>query len=319
MSTGYDVVVLGAGVTGLTSAVRLAESGLRVLVLTADEPARTVSRVAAAVWYPTRTAEDPRVLRWARHTFDELMTQAGSGIPGTAPRPTRMLLRNPVTGAPWWSAAVPDFRRLGPAGPYTDRWEFTVPSVEMGPYLEWLVERLTTAGAVLRQHRVSRLDEAAEFAPVVVNATGLSAGALAGDPRVHPIRGRIVLVANPGLVTSVRDEESPAGLTYVHPRSRDVVLGGTFEPGQSGLAPDESASRAILARAVALVPELAGAPVLDRLAGLRPGRHGGIRLEVDPVGLPGGVRLIHNYGHGGAGVTLAWGCADEVAALVAAD
>ncbi|MFC6020946.1 FAD-dependent oxidoreductase [Plantactinospora solaniradicis] len=310
-----DVVVVGAGVVGLTSAVRLAEAGARVAVLTADEPARTVSRVAAAVWYPTRTSPDPRVLDWARRTFDELAAQAGNGVPGVVMRPTRMLLRAPVDGAPWWSAAVPDFRTAEPPPGYAGQWRFTVPTVEMGPYLDWLVARLDQLGVEVRRHRVDTLTEAADVAPVVVNATGLAAGTLADDPAVHPVRGRIVLVANPGLVTSVRDEGNPAGITYIHPRSRDVVLGGTFEPGEAETEPDEAVGRAILARCVALVPELAGAAVLGQLAGLRPARHGGARVTVDAAATGGGFRLVHNYGHGGAGVTLAWGCADEVAAL----
>ncbi len=44
--------------------------------------------------------------------------------------------------------------------------------------------------------------------------------------------------------------------------------------------------------------------------GLRPFREGGVRLQIEPGG-----RIVHNYGHGGAGVTLSWGCADEVADL----
>lgn len=314
----FDVVVAGAGVIGLTCAMRLQAAGARVAVVTADEPARTVSRIAAAVWYPTRTTGDDRVLDWARRTYAELAGQAARGVPGVVLRPTRMLLRRRV-GTPWWAAAVPDFRSTpattaGVAG----EWHFTAPTVEMGPYLDWLVARLTEAGVPVLHRRLHRLADAAGLAPVVVNATGFAARELAADPAVHPVRGRIVLVANPGLHESLRDEDNPAGPTYVHPRGRDVVLGGTFEPGEEDLAPDPAVERAILQRATALVPRLAGARVIGRAAGLRPARHGGARVEPDPVGLGGGTRLIHNYGHGGAGITLSWGCADQVVKLAKA-
>ncbi|WP_329110355.1 FAD-binding oxidoreductase [Micromonospora sp. NBC_01699] len=313
-----DVVVVGGGVVGLTCAVRLQGEGARVAVVTADEPARTVSRIAAAVWYPTHTEGDPRVLDWARRTFDELSEQARRAVPGVVMRPTRMLLRGGDGSLPWWAAAVPDFRSTaptGPAGGHLGEWRFTVPSVEMGPYLDWLLGRFTVAGGVLLRRRLARLADVAELAPVVVNATGLAAGVLAGDDAVHPARGQIVLVGNPGVHVSVRDEDNPAGMTYVHPRSEDVVLGGTFERDVWDTTPDEATGRAILDRCVALVPELSGAPVLAQLVGLRPARHGGARVAIDPVGLPGGRRLVHAYGHGGAGVTLAWGCADEVVEL----
>ncbi|WP_437544818.1 FAD-dependent oxidoreductase [Sorangium sp. So ce367] len=314
----HDVVVVGAGIVGLTCAARLQEAGARVAVVTADEPARTVSRVAAAVWYPTHTAGDPSVLGWARRTFDELAAQAVHGVPGVVMRRTRMLLRGPVAREPWWAAAVRDFRvvrRADVPAPFAGEWRFTVPTAEMGPYLDWLVQRVTGGGGVLLRRRIARLADVADLAPVVVNAAGLGARALAGDPEVHPVRGQVVLVSNPGLHTSVRDEDNPAGATYVHPRSRDVVLGGTFEPGASELAPSVATGQAILARCTALVPELAGARVIEHAVGLRPGRHGGARVAVDPAGLPGGVRLIHAYGHGGAGVTLGWGCAEEVVSL----
>ncbi|WP_307804354.1 FAD-dependent oxidoreductase [Micromonospora echinofusca] len=314
------MVVVGAGVVGLTSAVRLQQAGARVAVVTADGPERTVSRVAAAVWYPTHTTGDPRVLRWAERTYAELARQAGAGVPGVVLRPTRAVLRTPPDGTPWWASAVPDFTQEDVAGhdgcgPYAAVQRYTVPAVEMSYYLPWLVARLTAAGGVLERRRLDRLAEVAELAPVVVNATGLAAGRLADDPAVYPVRGQIVLVDNPGLVVSVRDEENPAGLAYVHPRSADVVLGGTFEEGATGLTADPATGAAILRRCTALVPELAGAREIGQLVGLRPARHGGARVEVDPVGLPGGTRLVHNYGHGGAGVTLGWGCADEVVTL----
>jgi D-amino-acid oxidase len=148
----------------------------------------------------------------------------------------------------------------------------------------------------------------------VVNATGLAARRLCDDAAVRPVRGQIVLVANPGLTESVRDQENPDGYTYVHPRAADVVLGGTFEPDEWDATPVAAACEAIRRRCAALVPRLAGAEVLGYVAGLRPERGGGVRLEVDEYAAAP-ARVIHNYGHGGAGVTLGWGCADRVVEL----
>lgn len=203
---------------------------------------------------------------------------------------------------------------MGPAA-VAGEWRFTVPSAEMEAYLPWLAERVRALGGTLTRGRVARLADLGGQAGTVVNATGLAARALADDAAVFPARGQIVVVANPGLETSVRDEEHPGGMTYIHPRSRDVVLGGTFQPGDWNEAPDPATTAAILRRCVELVPELAGARPLREAAGLRPAREGGPRLEVDPEALPGGTRVVHCYGHGGAGVTLSWGCAEEVVRL----
>jgi D-amino-acid oxidase len=309
----YDAVIVGAGVIGLSCALRLQETGRRIAVVAPEGPETTTSWIAAAVWYPTHTDADPQVLDWATRTFVELSEQAGRQVPGVTMRPTRMLLRGSIA-TPWWASAVPDFQivpRKATPSVHTGEWHFTVPAVEMSLYLNWQLQRITDAGGVLLRRRLNRLDDVADLAPVIVNATGLAARELADDPNVYPARGRIVLATNPGLNTSVRDEDDPAGITYVHPRSRDVVLGGTFEPHQSQLSDDPDESRAILARCTALVPELARAQVLGSVAGLRPARRDGVRLEVDPI-----TGVIHNYGHGGAGITLSWGCADAVTALL---
>ncbi|KXK59774.1 amino acid oxidase [Micromonospora rosaria] len=320
MTGTTDAVVVGGGIVGLTAAVRLQEQGARVTVLAPDDPERTVSTVAAAVWYPTHTDEDPRVLRWARDTYTVLTRQAAEGVPGVVLRPTRMLLRGRFDGPPWWAEATGDLVVHPADPPYEVELRFTAPTVEMSPYLAWLRDRLLAGGGRVVRQRLSSLDDAftgtAETggAATVVNATGLAARELADDPAVYPVRGHIVLVANPGLTTSVRDEANPRGITYVHPRRHDVVLGGTFDPQRSDTDPDPATAEAIRARCVELVPELADAPVVGERIGLRPARHGGPRVERESTGVPG-RRLVHAYGHGGAGVTLAWGCADEVAAL----
>ncbi|MFC9691765.1 FAD-dependent oxidoreductase [Kribbella sp. NPDC056951] len=69
---------------------------------------------------------------------------------------------------------------------------------------------------------------------------------------------------------------------------------------------------AIVDRCVKLEPRLAETTILEHRVGLRPTA----RLEVERSAT--GTLIIHNCGHSGAGVSLSWGCAQEVAGLVSA-
>ncbi|WP_211191984.1 FAD-dependent oxidoreductase [Actinoplanes sp. TBRC 11911] len=297
-----DVLVVGGGIIGLTAASRLRQRGANVTIWTADDVRDTVSSVAAAVWYPSHVDEDPRVLRWAAEAYREFVRQASAGVPGVMLRRTRMVMRTAPDVVPWWVAGA------GDASLADGEVHFTAPLVEMETYLPWLRQGLIDDGVRIERRRVSSLSPALAAAPLVVNATGLAAGELCGDPAVFAARGHVVITDNPGLDVSVRDEDNPAGLTYVHPRSHDVVLGGTYEVGQWSLEPDPAEVTAILRRCAALEPRLAGVRVRGSKVGLRPGRRGGPRVEA-------AGRVIHAYGHGGAGMTLSWGCADEIAGL----
>ncbi|MFJ8472285.1 FAD-dependent oxidoreductase [Kitasatospora sp. NPDC094011] len=315
-----DVVVVGSGVIGLTAAVRLQERGLRVVVVTADGLLSTVSAVAAAVWYPVGVEAGERVAAWSAATYAELARQARAGVPGVVLRDTWMpALRRQPEEVPWWGARVPDLHRLQPAElapAYADGWRFTAPTVEMPRYLPWLLGRFLDAGGEVVHRRLDTLRQARAWAPVVVNAGGLGARQLCGDEALRPVRGQLVLVRNPGLRASLRIQDEPAGYTYVHPRSTDVVLGGTFEEDVWDLGGDRATAEAILARCAVHVPELRGAEIIGCPVGLRPDRRGGVRLEAEEGA--DGLRIVHDYGHGGAGVTLSWGCADAVAELVGA-
>jgi D-amino-acid oxidase len=310
-----DVEVVGAGVIGLTCAVALARAGHRVRVVAERPPAETTSAVAAAIWFPYAAAPADRVLAWGGVTLRRLLALAEE--PGTG-----VVLRGGVVcdrvADPdrAWTAEVPGHRPAAahelPPGVEAGTW-CALPVVEMPLYLGWLHGRAVEAGvAFAPPARVGSLD--ALTAPTVVLATGLGARDLLGDAAVHPIRGQVVRVANPGLDAWLLDDDHPDGLTYIIPRSADVVLGGTAEAHATGTEPDPDIEAAILTRARALVPALADAPVVSRAVGLRPARPA-VRLEREDAG---GRTLLHCYGHGGSGVTLSWGCAAEVVALAAA-
>jgi D-amino-acid oxidase len=307
-----DAVVVGAGVVGLTSAVRLLEAGWSVTVV-GGRP--VTSYVAAAVWFPTLAAPREHVVRWGRDTYLELVEQARTGVPGVILRDSVTLYREPP-GRPWWVESIDDVRPAGrdvlPAGyPYGLR--FDAPLAEMRLYLPWLEDRIRERGGGIERRRVASLADAGRGADLVVHCSGLGARELVGDMSVTPVRGQLVRVANPGLTLSVRDENHPGGRAYVHPRTDDCVLGGTLEEGRWDTTPDPAVGAAILERCLDLVPALRGVEVLEHVAGLRPARPT-VRLAAEP---PTGStpRVIHNYGHGGSGITLAWGCAADVAAL----
>ena len=282
------VTVVGAGVMGLTCAVALREAGFEVRVVARSEP--IVSEVAGGLWLPYTTGDDARTLGWARATYLRLEAEGAALVD--------YLHLERV--APAWLEAVPPgrVRELGPG-----RWSARVPLVEMPRYLASLRER---AGDV-REGSVESLDGDGDGAGVVVNCTGLAARRLACDEDVVPVRGQVVYVRpRPGaVVPCVCDEDS---LTYVLPRPDVCVLGGTAQEGDTDTRVRDADTADIVARCTRLVPELEGAEIVGARAGLRPLRRGGARVE-----RAGDV--VHCYGHGGAGLTLSWGCAAEVVAL----
>jgi D-amino-acid oxidase len=304
------VIVVGAGVVGLSCALRLQQAGHQVDVLARDLPLETTSAVAAAIWYPYRAFPYERVTAWSAATFEELERLADD--PDTGIRMVQGTeLHRRRTPDPWWRSAVPSLNRVTTMpSPYLDGWSFRTPVVEMPVYLRWLSGRFAEAGGTLTRMALTGMPDQAE---VVVNASGLGARLMAGDSTVLPVRGQVLYVEQFGLDRWWLDAGGP---TYVVPRSRDVVVGGTDEEGDWSRTPDPDIATKILERAAVLVPELARARVLRHKVGLRPARPQ-VRLEEEKVSGESRVeRIVHCYGHGGAGITLSWGCADEVASIV---
>lgn len=306
------VTVVGGGVIRLTCALELAEAGHRVQVRTADPVERTTAAVAAAIWYPYRVGPADAVQRWGSTSLAVFTRLADDPATGVALRWGTVVHRSPEPPDLSWAAPLPDQRPATPeelpvGAPFGTRC--AVPVIDTGRYLPWLRDRVLAAGGEVVPGRVS-LDEV--DGDVVVLAAGLASGPMLGDPSGVPVQGQVVRLADPGLAGWVLDEGNPGGLTFVVPRGSDVVCGGTAVEGATGREPDPEAEAGILARVRALVPELRDAPVVSRGAGVRPGRPT-VRLERLETG---GRPVVACYGHGGAGVTLSWGCAADVVGLV---
>ena len=316
MAARVETLVVGAGVVGLSVAIRLREAGVAAQVVAAERGVGTTSSVAAALWYPYRALPRDRVAAWSRETYAELASLADRE-PGAGVRLLRgrELLRASAS-EPWWRGAVPDLDPMPPdelPDGYAGGWALDLPVADMSRYLPWLERRLTELGGTVVERRLGSLEEGLEDAIVVVNCAGLGAARLAGDDDVVPVRGQVLVVERPpGLDEWLLDQSDERALAYVVPREETVVLGGTAEVGSTELQPDPVTAEAIRKRCGALVPAVAEARVLEHRVGLRPGRSA-VRLEREERSQ--GV-VVHCYGHGGAGVTLSWGCAAEVARLV---
>ncbi len=198
------ILVVGAGVVGLSCAVRLAESGHDVHVLARDLPLETTSSVAAALWYPYRAQPPEQVTAWAATTYAELARLAKHAPQAAVTLRSGTELMRRATPDPWWVGALPrtpagpPLRRLpAPARPpgWADVWRFDAPVIDMPHYLRWLGARLEELGATLTRAALPALPSA----PMVVNCTGVAARGLAGDPSVTSVRGQVVIVEQFGL------------------------------------------------------------------------------------------------------------------------
>lgn len=299
------VTVVGAGVSGLTTAVVLQSHGHDVQVVAERPGLEATSGAAGAIWLPVRITPGGREFDWAKRSYTVLRALAHT-CPESGVDMLRAFEVVADTERPWWADAVDGLALAERPAEYPCErvWTFLSPRVEPALHIPWLEAQLARA---IDWRSVTSL--AAEPGEAVVNCTGLGARELCHDEELVGVFGQTVITA-PGTLrteTFIGDERDQSAIFYAIPRRSEVVLGGcrVALPGIREVPPpDPELREAILGRARAAGYE--PGPVLRERCGLRPVRP---LVRVEREG-----RVVHNYGHGGAGYTLAWGCAEEVAA-----
>jgi D-amino-acid oxidase len=293
-----QVTVVGAGIIGLTTALVLQDKGHDVQVIAGETRDATTSAVAAAVWFPYRCGPRARVLAWADVTrrWLEGIRHEGAGVD----RLTGYEISDDEH--PWWAEGLDVARAPAPVTGAPLAWRYTAMRAEPALFLPWLETRLRKR---IVHRRITSLDDVP--GDIVVNCTGLAARTLAHDDSVTPLFGQVVICArgNVDRRITITDERDPDAMFYLIPRRSELVLGGCVLP-HGRLDEDPAITARILSQARAL--GLPIGPVQRVRTGLRPFRES---VRVERVG-----RIVHNYGHGGAGYTLCRGTAEEVSRLV---
>jgi len=302
------IIVLGCGISGLSSALLLIREGHQVKIVSKELPPNTTSNKAAAFWSPYY-AEGERVTQWAKESYEEYETLCMIEESGVSMAKLHRFRKKGSVESEDWEAAVPegDYRAIPkeklPAG-YDEGFELDVPLIETQIFLPWLMDEFKDDGGKIETREIKSLDELQNECDLIIHCSGMNARTLVNDQAMIPMKGQIVVMDLHLDIPIILVESDP---TYIVQRKDGCIVGGTREENVFTETTDEETLNAIVDRASKFFPEIKTASRITQWAGLRPYRNE-VRVEREE-------NIIHNYGHGGSGFTLAWGCAKEVLGL----
>lgn len=309
------IAIVGAGISGMSTAYVLQQRGHSVSVFAKAFSPLITSNKAAAFWFPYHIRNDRRGITWCATSYryyQEFMKDPSTGI---GMHQLLKVLRHGVEEEePVWKEFMPpgSFHEVEavalPVG-VARMYDVQVPLIETQLFLPWLYNRLSSAGVGFVQAAFSDFEVLSEKFDVVINCTALGSIELCADKMLVPVRGQVGLLAPGPKLPIYLDNEMPL---YVVPRKDAIIIGGTYEPNELSELTEAPTIERILNNAYTVFPQLKDQAIIGSWAGLRPYRPD-VRLEKEA-----GKNIIHNYGHGGSGFTLAFGCAEAVGELVAA-
>jgi D-amino-acid oxidase len=307
------IAVIGAGIIGLTSGIRLLEAGYAVTIFARDIKTNMASRAAPALWIPYKAAPEHCIMRWARKSFRVYKDFAASQGVITIPL---VEFYNEDRGYPLWSKILKFHHEFEPADlpeSYVRGFETLTYRIDTSIFVDYLQSYFQALGGKLVQTEFSQLTNVDPGFNLIINCSGVWSCRLVPDKKSFPIRGQYILVEKPvgldKITFATLDEEN---YTLIVPRTNDCYIGGTtnYHNWEAAVEPKMIALQ--MQRAIAFEPRLKNCKILSTAVGFRPGRRA-VRLEAEQ--LDDARTVIHNYGHGGAGFTVGWGCADDVVAL----
>ncbi|WP_169834977.1 FAD-dependent oxidoreductase [Pandoraea oxalativorans] len=311
-TSGMDVIVVGAGVSGLTTAVAMALAGCRVTIFAAEGPSQTTSALAAAIWHPFYQAPDLVYLSRARHTYAAMHRLSSDASSGVSMRPLTEYFRRDA-GVPWWAECASGLCRVPqarvPSG-FACAYHMDVPVAVTETYLRYLMNMFLELGGRFVPRRIGDPAALLDEVEIVVNCCGYGSRHF-GDNALSLSRAVVLRAARDDAVQGCFiDDSDPFAPTYIVERDDDIVLGGTAEPDLTSTVIGQRQIDDIVHRCTRLCEGIARLRVIDARVGFRPVRHSP-RVVRDARH----ARLLHNYGHGGGGFTLSWGCANDIVRL----
>lgn len=321
------IAVIGAGIAGLATARELLARGMPVTVYAREIDAPPASSTAPALFTPYAGPDHARFERWTRAAYARLADLAerhpAAGVTmGTLreyfyARPVRFSWLDELLGTTHREATLP-FVEI------SDSWR---PHIDMMRLVPWLRGQVLGAGGVIIARDVESFESVFQRGHrTIVHCAGVGAMKLASDPLVKPMHGQVVHVPNSvGLEHSIHDDAPGGIVTYIFRYQDRLVIGGTFDHATVDRGTDDESIHAMLDRARHLLrvdgvanAELLGDRIIQARSALRPTRGAGsvcedLRLEREER--EGGTAIVHHYGHGRAGATLALATAGEAADL----
>jgi glycine/D-amino acid oxidase-like deaminating enzyme len=342
MKRRRKIVVVGGGVIGLTTALELSCEH-DVTIVAELIGTSTDSWKATAIWHVYLVPETQEVLLWAQRSLEKLCELAvNEACAGVELVRGVELFRKVAPHVPTWShiprlfrmlteKEVAQYNNISTSGltemeisllqsnPITWGYHIEAPAACMQRYLLWLEKSVCDRSVHIKKMRLSSLSNLSRDYDLIINCTGFGARELARDDDFVAYKGQYFVLKGSDVSpeTYIGDDDHPGGMAYMIPRLGEVMVGGCAEKGLEDLELTLD-WKDTMRRAGLYVPWLRGCTPAHQarrpVVGIRPCRTTGVRLDVDHTSES--IPIIHNYGHGGSGFSLSWGCAEAVRMLV---